>query len=351
MITDDNLEQHRNHLLKDWDLGRLTADLEKFKNSPLSPIETQCLYGLLSRYSIGTIAARLNWEISSVRTALSRGLYIYLKALLNLSNIRGSRVADWLEPIYGKQFADDGSRSSLGDRATVSLDEKYRARAIVATITSSRKKGYLQNDRSSGEIERQELQTLLSYARLRIASDDFPEALKIYIEVLDRYPLELHILSDIAKCLYELGWLEDAYEIANFSLCHGRKNHICARTHYLLGIIHRDWAYRENSYRYVRDAVYYLTRSHDLGLGISPVLEAIELLFDFGKERPNYLDRVELAVLEIVENIDRNSSDISSYTDIIYRTKDRLIACDPVWHNLFDRLENSQNVLPQSTRR
>ncbi len=85
---------------KDWDLVSLCQDLASAKQQifgkpkQLTPLEINCLRGLLCGYSPSEIAAVINREIRGLRVDLSRGLYRYVEVLTNRPS---NTLKDWRE--------------------------------------------------------------------------------------------------------------------------------------------------------------------------------------------------------------------------------------------------------------
>ncbi|BAY75765.1 hypothetical protein NIES25_22120 [Nostoc linckia NIES-25] len=89
----------------DWNLASLCQDLTSAKQQisgkpkQLTPLEINCLRGLLCGYSPTEIAAAMNREVRGLRVDLSRGLYRYIEVLTQrpINTLKDWReVADWL---------------------------------------------------------------------------------------------------------------------------------------------------------------------------------------------------------------------------------------------------------------
>ncbi|WP_180267582.1 hypothetical protein [Nostoc linckia] len=106
----------------DWNLARLCQDLTSAKQQisgkakQLTPLEINCLRGLLCGYSPTEIAAAMNREVRGLRVDLSRGLYRYIEVLTNRpsNTLKDWReVADWLAKAnYKIRFFDRNSQNN-----------------------------------------------------------------------------------------------------------------------------------------------------------------------------------------------------------------------------------------------
>jgi hypothetical protein len=116
--------------------------------------------------------------LNALRTELSRGLYAYLKDLLDCSRIIWSKIPDWLAPEYAKQQVEIPI-----DRGGERLPDKYRANEIIALILTQQT---AQRDRRrSLSAAASEIMALKDYGDLRLKSGRPIEAIKIYTDGSD----------------------------------------------------------------------------------------------------------------------------------------------------------------------
>lgn len=118
----------------DWNLASLCQDITSAKQQisgkakQLTPLEINCLRGLLCGYNPSEIAAAMNREVRGLRVDLSRGLYRYIEVLTNRpsNTLKDWReVADWLAKAnYKVSYSHDNSpnNDSLIKIVDVSLE-------------------------------------------------------------------------------------------------------------------------------------------------------------------------------------------------------------------------------------
>jgi tetratricopeptide (TPR) repeat protein len=327
-----NFAFERNEANRNWQLTQLLQDLEAIKRSSLSMFEINCLYGLLCRYNLSNIADKLGWSVKSLRTELSRGLYIYIKEVLNRDTIVGNRIADWLEPIYGKPI-------ELKDSPTYEIEEKYRSSSLIALVLNQHSPLEDLQDRDNEVI------SLLNYADLRKASGNFLEAIKVYKEALEIDLSRIRILNKIASCLYKLGFHNDVWEICNFLLCHAQKDEVKRVTYNFLGLINRNGAYQQYNNLQIHHAVYYFTKAKELSdTDVVPAWNIVEILFRFRNHNSNYLSRAELAVPDLFRIAEHPESNFNRYQQRILLEAEQVFTdLGEWWKMVYSRLERLKN--------
>jgi hypothetical protein len=121
-----------------WDLVQLRKDLEAIKGKSLTRVQVDCLYGLLYRYNIPKIAAKLEWQVAAVRTELCRNLCVYIKDLLKCDRLSWDQVADLLEPIY--YCKPTINQCCLPENLVATkIPDEYRAQAIIKKLLVAQK--------------------------------------------------------------------------------------------------------------------------------------------------------------------------------------------------------------------
>jgi tetratricopeptide (TPR) repeat protein len=331
MISNFTIE--RNEANRTWQLTQLLEDLQAIKGGSLSMFESNCLYGLLCRYNLSNIADKLGWSVNSLRTELSRGLYIYIKELLNRDTIVWNRIADWLEPIYGKAI-------EFKESPTYEIEDKYRSSSLIALVLNQQladRHFPLENSQD----EDNEVSSLLGYGNLRLKSGDFLEAIKAYKEALERDLSQVRILNKIASCLYKLGFHDDVCEICNFLLCHTQKDEIKRVTYNFLGLINRDGASQQYNNLQIDCAVYYFTKARELsGSDVVPAWNIVEILLQFRNHNYNYLQRAKLAVSDLFRIAEHPESNFHCYQKQILLEAEQLFTdLDEWWKTVYSQLE------------
>jgi tetratricopeptide (TPR) repeat protein len=203
MASDFAIE--RQEAERNWKLSQLLQDLQTIKTSALSTVEEYCLYSLLCRYNLGSITLKLGWtSVNALRTELSNGLYTYIKHLLHRDTIRGARIADWLEPEYGKR------------QLLLNYDV---------------------------------INALISHGESRMKTGNYQEAISAFRVVLDMDQSCLDVFNKIAECFYQMGAHDDALEICSFLLYHTSKKESISNAFRLVELI-----YQENKLQYYSNA-------------------------------------------------------------------------------------------------
>jgi tetratricopeptide (TPR) repeat protein len=330
VISDFQLE--RSLAARNWDLTQLIEDLEKVKSNSLSFFEENSLYGLLCRYNLSHIASKLGWSIKAVRTELSRGLYIYLKDLLDLDKIAWCKVADWLEPVYGKQIV-------FPEKPTYRLEEKNRSSSLIALVLADRCQ-CKSLDLGISANKSDEMVTMEKYADMRLKAGNAIEAVEIYREVLEKNTSDLTLLNKIGDCLYELGFYNDVAEIGNFVLCHTQLDEVKSIAYNLLGSISRENAIQKYSNLQVDRAIYYFTQVKEISAtDVLPAWSIVETLLHFRADNANYLQRAKLAVLDFFKIAEHPESTFPRDRERILQEAAAIFAdLDEWWQDVYDRI-------------
>lgn len=313
-----------------WDLINLIQDLETIKGKSLSIFEKNCLYCFLCRYNIKYIASKLGWSIKSVRTELSRGIYIYIKILLDRDRINCNDIANCLESKYGKQLLIKSKFFS--DEYLLSTCDDYRSKSIIALALEK-----IENhDFNLYDLEREDEETeiLLKYADARAKLNEFDKAIIVYKEALEKYSSNLSVLTQIASCLYSLGFYRDSCDICNFVLCYEKENKIKLAAYNLLGVIYREWALFQNNDLYLCNAVYYFTKARDLSeFDVLPIWQIIEILLRFKRNDLNYLSKVKIAISDLLRIIEHPQSNFYFHQEHIFKETREVLANIEEWSN------------------
>jgi hypothetical protein len=329
-----NFDSERIQLERSWELTRLIADLERIKASTLSSFEAKCLYGFLCRYNLALIASKLGWSLNALRTELSRGLYAYIKDLLGRDRIIWSKISDWLAPEYAKQIAISQPSSTASEQ----LPDKYRASQIVALVLA--KQAASDRSHSHSATQESEIIALKDYGDLRLRSGNPIEAIKIYVEVMERDLSFLGLLNKIAACFYKLELYNDVGEVCNFLLCHTRKDNVKLVSYNFLGLISRQSALRGYNDLHVDRAIYYFTQAKELSkLDILPAWNIIEILLNFSGERHYYLQRATLLLPGFIELAANPKSNFLRYQDKILAEAKIVFPQNEWWQNIYERLD------------
>jgi hypothetical protein len=330
-----NFDSERIQLERTWELTRLIADLERIKASNLSSFEAKCLYGFLCRYNLSLIASKLGWSLNALRTELSRGLYAYIKDLLCRDRIIWSRISDWLAPQYAKHIAI--LQPSVA--ASEQLPDKYRASQIVALVLA-KQAAASGRARVHSTAEDSEIIALKDYGDLRLRSGKPIEAIKIYLEVMERDLSFLGLLNKIAACFYKLELYNDVGEVCNFLLCHTRTDNVKLVSYNFLGLISRQSALRDYNDLHVDRAIYYFTQARELSkFDVLPAWNIIEILLNFVSERHYYLQRATLLMPEFIELAANPESNFIKYQNKISAEAKIVFPQNEWWQNIYVRLE------------
>jgi tetratricopeptide (TPR) repeat protein len=316
-----------------WDLVRLRHDLEKIKGKPLTPIQVNCLYGLLYRYNIPKIADKLGWQVAAVRTELCRNLYVYIKDLLKRDRLSWDKVADLLEPVYYRKSTVD--RCCLPENlVATTIPDKYRAQAIIEKLLVAKKNSYRRLDTGGLEL-------ILNSLKSQLKKRNYSDALTTCNYILNVDPTRLELLNDIVTCFYHLGLPEDARSTAKLllSLSDGER-YVNANTYYLLGLIHYEWAQQNYNCQHVQDAVYYFALAKDRSrLDIRPAWQMVKTLLSFRDRNSCYLLQAELVAKELNYIIDDPASNIREKAlSIIDDVTNLLAGLEGYWQEIFQRI-------------
>jgi hypothetical protein len=320
-----------------WDLVRLLKDLEEIKGKPLTPVQVNCLYGLLCRYNIPKIAAKLGWQVAAVRTELCRNLYVYIKYLLKCDRLSWDKVADLLEPVYYRKSTVDRCCLPENPAATTIRDE-YRAQAIIKKLLVAKKNYGGRLD--AGDLERK-MSYLLNRLKSQLKNRDYSGILTTYNCILNIDPTKLELLNDVVTCFYHLGLPEDVRSIAKLLLSlPGGERYVNANTYYILGLIHYEWARQDYNCQHVQNAVYYFALAKDRSsLDIRPVWQMVKTLLSFRDRNSCYLLQAELVAKELAYIIDNPASNIREKAFFIIDDVTNILAnLEGYWQDIFQQI-------------
>jgi tetratricopeptide (TPR) repeat protein len=204
-----------------WDLDSLYADLTSIKTLELTDWEKNCLRGLLCGIHPETIASKMFWTISALKTELSRRLYPYISILVDEKIMAWHKVPKLLEKagykypeirslskeLFNLEFLSNPNSSfkSIGASTIIELLEKKNMANSA-----------IEPDRSR-ELSDRELDRIVE-GDCYLKAEDFIEAIDCYRNALTIDPLNFSVLIKVAKCYERLEFYRDALFICDFAL-------------------------------------------------------------------------------------------------------------------------------------
>ncbi|MBW4618323.1 MAG: tetratricopeptide repeat protein [Cyanosarcina radialis HA8281-LM2] len=231
-----------------WNLDALYTDLSSIKTLELTDWEKTCLRGLLCGVHPEAIAAKMFWTASALKTELSRRVYPHISILVDEKVIAWHKVPTLLEKA-GYKYPEirilNQELFYLEFSASPSSNSKLiRASAIVELLI---KNSSCQPNQAK-ELPNAELKSTVEGDR-HYQQGNFIEAIDSYRQVLTIDPLNVSILTKLARCYEHLGFYKDSLFICDFVLDRiersDRKSHL-QKTHnksiiyyFIAGLFHK----------------------------------------------------------------------------------------------------------------